>query len=127
MSKKRETRDGIRDILVQLGGDIETVKTRLWASGVRGTPNSAEDCVVARYLHAVVAGDRAVLNVHVRRKSVRINFASFRVRSIVLGLPAPLQDFIASFDNGEILDLVDSRHATTNRVTGSPDSVLNED
>ena len=127
MSKKREIREGIRDILAQLGDDVETVKTRLWASGVRGTPNNAEDCVVARYLHAVVGGDRAVLNVHVRRGSVRINFISFRARSVVVGLPSPLREFITCFDNGEILDLVDSRRVTVPEATDSSEPVLNQE
>jgi hypothetical protein len=107
MRQKRQIRDGVRDILVQLGGDVDTITTKLWAAGVRGIPNSAEDCVVARYLHAVISGDRAILNVRVWRSYVRINFVSLRTRSILIQLPLPIQMFIAAFDRRDVPDLID--------------------
>ena len=111
MGQKRQIREGVRDLLAQLGGDVETITTKLWASGVRGTPNNAEDCVLARYLNAVVGGDRAIVRLRVWRGSVRIELASLRTRPIIVSLPLPLQRFVAEFDKKTIPDLIDTVQA----------------
>lgn len=121
MSQRREMREGLQDVLVQLGASAETITERLGATGVRGTPNSPEQCVLARYLHAVVGGDRSILKVRVGRRSVRVDFVPLWARSIVLPLSSPLQRFIAAFDGGEIVSLIDEPRP---RIAGGDEATV---
>lgn len=106
MIARRSIRRGTKRVLEALGDDLVTVASTLDAYGARGTPRSADDCVVARYLGAVLGADPAIVSVAVWQRGVRIRWASRRRRSMLVPLPRGVAQFIAEFDAGRFPQLI---------------------
>ncbi|HTZ09001.1 MAG TPA: hypothetical protein VMB72_08005 [Acidimicrobiales bacterium] len=88
----------IRELLEHLGTTPAEIAASLEDEGARGTPNASTDCVLARYLNAVLRGDPVIRSVAVTRTHVYARIRPRRRRRVVVALPSPLAEFVLGFD-----------------------------
>lgn len=100
--------------LQQLGTSPAEVAASLQAAGVRGRPGESLDCAVARYLNAVVGGERRVRDVNVSESFARVR-RRWRT-AVTVPLPSGTRAFVREFDHGafpELVELVGPRQTAT--------------
>ena len=108
MSKRRNVRLGIEEVLRCLGSDLCAIACSLEAHGVHGMRRNAEECALARYVRAVVESEPGISRVLVWQESIRVVWTSRLRRPVVLPLPSSLVEFVAAFDAGRFPRLVAS-------------------
>lgn len=119
MGKRSRISEGVEQLLQSLGDDLDTVVSSLEAHGVRARPRNPEECVLARYLNAVIGSDPAISAVHVWRYSVRVRLRYRLRRSVVVRLPVLLSEFIVVFDGlsfPQLVDAGDGRHRDVQKL-----------
>ncbi len=104
--RRRELRAEVKDLLASLGDDPWEIAARLGRTGVRGIPHDPHNCVVARYLSAIVGTDPAVSRVVVSRTDLALRRSRRLAVPIRVVLPPALRAFISAFDAYEIPALV---------------------
>ena len=116
MNSSLAVRAHIQDLLDDLGPSAADVACLLDDVGVRGTPNASTDCVLARYLNAVLRADPLVRSVAVTRTHVHVRLRPRSRRRLVLVLPAPLAEFVLGFDAQRYPQLVGAAPAALTPV-----------
>lgn len=101
-------RGSVRQHIDSLGGSPEAIADRLAEYGVKGVPGKATDCVLARYLHAVIGGVESVTRIAVYHGSVRV-YRPGTMFPAVVRLARPVSAFIRGFDLGGYPSLVEER------------------
>lgn len=86
-------------LLAELGTTAVEVAESLQAAGVTGSRGDPRDCAVARYLGAVVGGERDVAGVSVGRSVLWLSRRGLRP-AVRVPLPVPVRHFVAAFDAG---------------------------
>jgi hypothetical protein len=104
-SASRLRRD-VERFIGELGANSREISTRLLRDGIRGTPKNTLDCVVARYLGAVLASDSRIVSVDV--STARIFIRRVRRGNVSVPIPDALRKFIDLFDEGRFPGLVRS-------------------
>lgn len=104
--KRHVVRYETRVLLEGLGSTADDVASALAHSGVHGIPLDGSSCVLSRYVYAVIGGDRSVRSVLVGSDGVRIT-ARGPMRRILVPLPPAVQQFVAEFDRGTYVELID--------------------
>ncbi|HET9075572.1 MAG TPA: hypothetical protein VFN68_01455 [Acidimicrobiales bacterium] len=89
-----------------MGSSPGEVAGRLADEGVRGIPAEVSECVLARYLQAVIGAEMSVRRVVVKERSVRVYRAGNRLPALV-AIPVPVSKFIRAFDAGCYPELID--------------------
>jgi hypothetical protein len=110
ISETMRSRRHLRQSVVQLGESLGStpgqVASNLAALRVVGMPKHSTDCVIARYLGAIVGTEQAVKTISVSDRSVHVKVVAGRL-PLRVRLPRPLCRFILDFDSGCYPDLVD--------------------
>jgi len=106
MKKSQAVRVHIQELLDHLGTSPAEIARHLCDEGARGTPNASTDCVLARYLNAVLRGDPLIRSVAVTRTHVHIRLRPRGRRRVVLALHTPLAEFVLGFDAQRYPELV---------------------
>jgi hypothetical protein len=86
-------------LLADLGATEATVFRSLQEAGVAGSRGDPRDCVIARYLNAVVGADPDVTNVSVGRSVVWLSRRGLRP-AVRVTIPTAVRQFILAFDAG---------------------------
>lgn len=101
-------------LLASLGASSSEVATALEAQGVRGVPNDPYQCVLARYLSAIIPAEAGIEEVGVGvlspwslRSELRVRLGSRPRRPLRVPLPAAVNRFLADFDGGRYPALAD--------------------
>jgi hypothetical protein len=102
---KDRLRSDIARFADELGQNSFAIAGRLRDDRVRGVPKSTHDCVVARYLNALLSADFRVLTVEVTRDWIVVRRAGRQ--GVQVRLPVSLQEFISLFDAGYFPELID--------------------
>lgn len=102
----RELRRSVRQHLESMGSSPGEVAGRLAGEGVRGVPAEVSECVLARYLQAVIGAEMSVRRVVVKERSIRVFRPGYRL-PVLVTIPLPVSKFIRAFDAGCYPELID--------------------
>lgn len=102
----RQLRRSIRRHVDSMGRSPGQVAGRLAAEGARGLPAEVSECVMARYLQAVIGAEMSVRKVVVKERSIRVFRTGYRL-PVYLTLPSAVSKFIRAFDAGCYPELID--------------------
>jgi len=89
----------VASLLAELGTTESDVSRSLSEAGVAGHRGDPRDCVVARYLNAVVGAEPDINSVSVGRSVVWMSRRGLRP-AVRVSIPAPVRQFIMAFDAG---------------------------
>jgi hypothetical protein len=92
-------RRAVSSLLADLGSTEAAVSRSLTDAGVAGNRGDPRDCVVARYLNAIVGAEPDVNSVSVGRSVVWMSRRGLRP-AVRVSIPAPVRQFIMAFDAG---------------------------
>jgi hypothetical protein len=103
---RRHLQHSIRQLNESLGSSPAAVAVNLAALHAVGRPKNPTDCVIARYLSAIVGTERAVKNISVSSRGVHVTLIGKHF-PVKVPLPGPVATFIKAFDEGGYPDLID--------------------
>ncbi len=106
MHRRRDLRAQVKRVLAQMGGEPMEIASFLHSSGVRGVPNDPHECIVARYLSAIVGTHPAVAQVIVSKTDLALRRPRRLAMPIRVVLPPAMRSFIEMFDAYELPHLV---------------------
>ncbi|MDA8268489.1 MAG: hypothetical protein M0013_08985 [Actinomycetota bacterium] len=106
MRRRRDLRAQVKRVLAQMGDEPMGIASFLCSSGVRGVPNDPRQCILARYLSAVVGTHRAVAQVIVSKTDLALLRPRRLAVPIRVVLPPAMRSFIRIFDAYELPHLV---------------------
>lgn len=106
MQRRRELRSEVAKLLTSLGAEPQAIAANFAHLGMHGIPHDPHNCVVARYLSAIVGTDPAVSRVVVSRTDLALRRSRRFALPIRVPLPPAMRNFITAFDAYEIPDLV---------------------
>lgn len=106
---RRYLHDSVRHLSESLGATPAAVACRLAELHVVGRPKCLNQCVVARYLWAIVGSEQSVKAISVSAKSIHVTCSDGHV-PLRVSLPRPISKFIRGFDEGSYPELVDPRY-----------------
>jgi hypothetical protein len=110
MSNYRQLKRHTTALLSDLGNDPDEIADSLHQAGVKGVPQSNQNCAVALYLSALMGADPRVRSVGVGRCAVRIDTAAppgFTPTGwMFVQLPKPVRGFVAAFDDCKYPDVI---------------------
>lgn len=89
------------------------------AEGARGIPAEVSECVMARYLQAVIGAEMSVRRVVVKERSIRLYRTGYRL-PVYATLPVSISKFIRAFDAGCYPELIDGRAVRERAVRPTP-------
>ena len=98
-------RSDLERFLIDLGTDPFDIASRFRRDGMRGTLKSTSDCVVARYLSAVLTVDIRIMALDVTRDCIVVRRS--RRRQLRVELPDAVKSFVAHFDDGCFPELLE--------------------
>lgn len=103
---RRHLQHSIEQLNEALGSSPAAVALNLAALHAAGRPKNPTDCVIARYLSAVVGTERVVKSISVSSRGVHVTLSGKHL-PVKVQLPDPVSSFIRAFDEGTYPDLVD--------------------
>ena len=103
----RQLRRSVRRHVESMGSSPGEIAGWLAADGVRGIPAEVSECVLARYLQAVIGTEVSVRRIVVKERSIRLYRAGCHFPAVV-ALPLAVSRFIRAFDAGCYPELIDS-------------------
>lgn len=102
----RQLRRSVRRHVESMGSSPGEIADRLAAVGARGIPAEVSECVLARYLQAVIGTEIAVRRIVVKERSIRL-YRTGRPFPALVVLPLAVSKFIRAFDAGCYPELID--------------------
>lgn len=102
----RELRRSVRRHVESMGSSPGDIAGSLAAEGARGIPAEVSECVLARYLQAVIGTEASVRRIVVKERSIRLFRSGCRL-PVVVTLPLSVSKFIRAFDAGCYPELID--------------------
>ena len=120
MGTRREVGLHLKGLLRELDKDVTEVAACFESLGAQGRLSSAADCVIARYLKAVLGSDPEVRSVRVFPQSVHVRTSRF-LPPVVCCLPVGLVQFVRTFDAGLVSQLVDQTAGPLSSAPGLVD------
>jgi hypothetical protein len=106
LTKRSVLRLSTLGLLDGLGDTVSRIAESLRNQGVTGEPSSSRDCVVARYLDAVIGADPAVDRVIVLRERVEVRMRKRLQPRVFVRTPPPIENFIRAFDANAFPELL---------------------
>jgi hypothetical protein len=98
---------------MSLGESADAIAQHLGETGVRGVPQDAFDCVLSRYVNAVLPTVAGVEEIAIGRVGKRpgptqliLRLTAFPKWTVRIDLGQPLEEFLIAFDAGAYPDLV---------------------
>lgn len=102
----RDLRRSVRHRVEAMGSSPGDIAGSLAAEGARGIPAEVSECVLARYLQAVIGTEASVRRIVVKERSIRL-FRTGCHLPVVVTLPLAVSKFIRAFDAGCYPELID--------------------
>ncbi len=102
----RELRRSVRRHVESMGASPGEIANSLAAGGARGIPAEVSECVLARYMQAVIGVEASVRRIVVKERSIRLYRHGCRL-PVVVTLPLAASKFIRAFDSGCYPELID--------------------